>query len=141
MSSEVAEKSFNQQAIEEFRANEGKVGGPFAGAPMVLLTTTGAKSGKERTTPLVYTSDGSRLIIIASAAGADTHPAWYHNLLANPNVTLEVGTERFPARASVPAEPERSRLYAQMASTMPGFNAYQEKTSRIIPVVTLDRVV
>lgn len=141
MSSEVAEKSFNQQVIEEFRANEGKVGGPFAGAPMVLLTTTGAKSGKERTTPLVYTSDGSRLIIIASAAGADTHPAWYHNLLANPNVTLEVGTERFPARASVPAEPERSRLYAQMASTMPGFNAYQEKTSRIIPVVTLDRVV
>lgn len=139
MSSEGAAKSFNQQIIEEFRANEGKVGGPFAGAPMVLLSTTGAKSGQERTTPLVYTSDGSRLIVIASAAGADNHPAWYHNLVANPNVTLEVGTERFPARASVVDEPERGRLYAQMAAMMPGFNAYQEKTSRTIPVVRLER--
>ena len=131
--------SFNDQIIAEFRANEGKVGGPFEGASMVLLTTTGAKSGQQRTTPLVYTRDGDRLIIIASAAGADKHPAWFHNLVANPQVTLEVGTEQYPARATVPDEPERSRLYAQMAAINPGFNAYQEKTSRIIPVVLLDR--
>ena len=139
MSSNGAEKSFNEQIIDEFRANGGKVGGPFEGAPMVLLTTTGAKSGRERTTPLVYTSDGERLVIIASAAGADRHPAWYHNLVARPEVTLEVGTEQYPARARVVEEPERSRLYAQMAAIMPGFNAYQEKTSRTIPVVILER--
>lgn len=139
MSSNGAEKSFNEQIIDEFRANGGKVGGPFEGAPMVLLTTTGAKSGRARTTPLVYTSDGDRLVIIASAAGADKHPAWFHNLVARPGVTLEVGTERYPARARVVEEPERSRLYAQMAALMPGFNAYQEKTSRTIPVVILER--
>lgn len=139
MSSNGAEKSFNEQLIEEFRANGGKVGGPFEGAPMVLLTTTGAKSGRERTTPLVYTTDGDRLVIIASAGGADHHPAWYHNLTARPDVTLEVGPEQFPARARIVEEPERSRLYAQMAAVMPGFNAYQEKTSRTIPVVILER--
>ena len=139
MSSETAEKSFNEKIIDEFRANEGRVGPPFEGASMVLLTTTGAKSGQQRTTPLVYTSDGDRMVIIASAAGADKHPAWFHNLVANPRVTLEVGTERFPARASIPDEPERARLYARMASVMPGFNAYQEKTSRTIPVVILER--
>jgi deazaflavin-dependent oxidoreductase (nitroreductase family) len=139
MSSNGAEKSFNEQIIDEFRANGGKVGGPFEGAPMVLLTTTGAKSGRERTTPLVYTSDGDRVVIIASAAGADKHPAWFHNLVAHPDVTLEVGTEQYPAQARVVEEPERSRLYAQMAAMMPGFNAYQEKTSRTIPVIILER--
>ena len=92
--------SFNDRIIEEFRANGGKVGGPFEGAQMVLLTTTGAKSGQQRTTPLVYTSDGSRLIIIASAAGADKHPAWFHNLVANPRVILKSapsGSRRGPA--------------------------------------------
>ena len=140
MSGEMAEKTFNEKIIDEFRANEGRVGPPFEGTPMVLLTTVGAKSGKERVSPLVYTRDGDHLVIIASAAGADTHPAWFHNLVANPEVTLEVGTEKYQARASVPGEPERTRLYDQQAALMPGFKAYQEKTSRIIPVVVLERL-
>lgn len=140
MSSAPAEKSFNEKIIDEFRANAGRVGPPFEGAPMVLLTTVGAKSGKERVSPLVYTKDGANLVIIASAAGADNRPAWFHNLVANPEVTLEVGTEKYQARASVPGEPERTRLYDEQAALMPGFKGYQEKTSRIIPVVVLERL-
>ncbi len=140
MSSDPAEKSFNEKIIDEFRANEGRVGPPFEGAPMVLLTTVGAKSGKERVSPLVYTKDGDKLAIIASAAGADNNPAWFHNLVASPEVTLEVGTEKYRARATVPGEPDRTRIYDQQAAIMPGFKAYQEKTSRIIPVVVLERM-
>lgn len=131
---------YNRQIIEEFRANAGKVGGRFAGATMVLLTAKGAKSGVERTTPLVCSQDGERLVIIASKAGAPEHPAWYHNLRANPEVTVEFGTETFQARASVAEGAERDRLYAAQAAIMPAFNEYQEKTSRVIPVVVLERV-
>jgi len=130
---------FNQQVIAEFRANSGKVGGPFAGSPMVLLTTTGAKSGKERTSPLVYTTDGDRIVIIASKAGAPTNPDWYHNIVANPTATVEIGTERFQAHATVAEGAERDRLFNQQATQMPGFAEYQTKTTRVIPVVVLER--
>ena len=131
---------FNQKVIAEFRANGGKVGPPFEGAPMLLLTTTGAKSGQQRTTPLVHTMDGDRLVVIASKAGAPNHPAWYHNLVANPTVTVEKGTERFQARARVAGDEERDRLYAAQARLMPNFAEYQQKTTRRIPVVVLERV-
>ena len=132
--------NFNQQIIDEFRANGGKVGGMFEGAPMLLLTTVGARSGQPRVSPLVYTSDGDRMVIIASKGGAPTNPDWYHNLRANPEVTLEVGTETFPARASVPEGAERQRLFDHMAAQMPGFADYQRNTSRQIPVVVLERI-
>ena len=132
--------SFNEGVIAEFRANGGKVGGPFAGAPMMILTTTGAKSGQPRTMPLVYTTDGDRYVIIASKGGAPTSPDWFHNLVANPEVTVEVGTETFPARASVPEEPEHARLYDAQAALMPNFAEYQQKTTRKIPVVVLERL-
>lgn len=131
--------NFNQQIIDEFRANGGKVGGMFEGAPMLLLTTTGARSGQPRVSPLVYTTDGDRMVIIASKGGAPTNPDWFHNLRANPEVTLEVGTETFPARASVPDGEERQRLWDQMAAQMPGFGDYQRNTERQIPVVVLER--
>jgi len=130
---------FNRAIIEEFRANAGKVGGGFAGAPMVLLTTTGAKSGERLTTPLVYMADGDRIVIFASKAGAPTNPAWYHNLVANPVVTLEVGTETFDADATVAAGEERSQLFNRQAAAMPQFAEYQKKTTRVIPVVVLKR--
>ncbi|MFC0435126.1 nitroreductase family deazaflavin-dependent oxidoreductase [Kutzneria buriramensis] len=132
---------FNTQVIEEFRANGGKVGGPFEGAELVLMTTTGAKSGKPHTNPVVYFHDGDRIYVIASAAGAPKHPAWYHNLVANPDLTVEVGTDKYQARAtSVDDDAERDRLYANAVSVMPGFAEYEQKTSRRIPVVYLDRV-
>lgn len=134
------QNDWNQKIIEEFRANGGKVGGQFEGAPMVILTTTGAKSGKKRENPLVYTTDGDRYVIIASKAGAPTNPDWLHNLKANPEVTLEIGTERFPARASVPDGAERDRLFDQQAALMPGFREYQNNTERVIPVVVLERI-
>ncbi|HEV8634289.1 MAG TPA: nitroreductase family deazaflavin-dependent oxidoreductase [Chloroflexota bacterium] len=131
---------FNQSMIAEFRANGGRVGGPFAGRPMLLLTTTGAKSGQPRTSPLVYTTDGDRLVVIASKGGAPTNPAWYHNLLAHPEVTLEVGTERFPARATVATGQERERLFTAQAAMMPGFADYQRRTTRQLPVITFERL-
>lgn len=131
--------NFNQQIIDEFRANGGKVGGMFEGAPMLLLTTTGAKSGQPRVSPLVYSTDGDRMVIMASKGGAPTNPDWFHNLRANPEVTLEVGTETFPARASVPDGEERQRLWDQMVAQMPGFGDYQRNTTREIPVVVLER--
>jgi deazaflavin-dependent oxidoreductase (nitroreductase family) len=130
---------FNQQIIEEFRANGGKVGGNFDGAPMVLLTTTGAKTGLERTSPLVYLDDGDRWLVFASAAGADHHPAWYHNVVAHPGVTVEVGTETIHAIA-VPLEgAERDEAYARQVEVMPGFGDYERKTDRTIPVIALTR--
>jgi len=131
---------FNEQLVAEFRANGGKVTGMFAGAPLLILTSVGAKSGETRISPVVYTRDGDRYVIIASKGGAPTNPAWYHNLVVNPDVTVEVGDERFEARASVPDGAERDRLFEAQAAAMPNFAEYQEKTSRRIPVVVLERV-
>ncbi|MBL8127546.1 MAG: nitroreductase family deazaflavin-dependent oxidoreductase [Chloroflexia bacterium] len=130
---------FNTQVIAEFRANEGKVGGPFAGAPMILITTTGAKSGQPRVAPLVYTTDGDRYVVIASKGGAPTNPDWYYNIAANPEITVEIGGETFPARAEIAAEPERTRLFDAQAALMPGFREYQNNTTRVIPVITISR--
>src|SRR5690349_22902555 len=132
--------NFNQTVITEFRANDGKVGGMFANTPLLLLTTIGAKSGQPRTAPLAYITDGDRFAIVASKAGAPTNPDWYYNLLANPVVTVEIGGERFQARAVVAKGQERERLYAQMAARLLQFAEYQQKTSRQIPVVVLERV-
>jgi deazaflavin-dependent oxidoreductase (nitroreductase family) len=138
MADQMAE--FNKKVIEEFRANGGKVGSPFAGAPMVLLTHKGAKSGKTYTTPLVYSKDGARVVIVASKAGAPNNPSWYHNLIAHPEVTLEIGTEQFKARAVVTKGEERERLFNAQAAQMPMFNDYRSKTKRQIPVIALERV-
>lgn len=131
---------FNQTVIAEFRANGGVVGGYFAGANMLLLHTTGAKSGQERVNPLVYTRDGDRLVIVASKGGADSNPDWYYNLLANPAATVEVGSDTFAVRATAVTEgPERARLYALMVAHREGFADYERKTARTIPVVVLER--
>ncbi|MEW2505494.1 nitroreductase family deazaflavin-dependent oxidoreductase [Amycolatopsis sp. CA-161197] len=132
---------WNQQIIDEFRANEGKVGGMFEGANMILVTHTGAKSGTQRVAPLVYTTDGDgRYVIAASKGGADTNPDWYHNLVANPKVTLEIGTEKFDATAKlIEDRAERDRLFAGMVKHMPGFADYEKKTTRLIPVFVLER--
>ncbi|MEO5898599.1 MAG: nitroreductase family deazaflavin-dependent oxidoreductase [Ilumatobacteraceae bacterium] len=130
---------FNDRIIAEFRAHAGKVGPPFEGAPMVLLTTVGAKSGAQLTTPLVYKQEGERIVVFASAAGAPKHPAWYHNLVANAQVIVEVGAERYGAKAEVITGADRDRIYAEQATIMPGFAEYQDKTDRIIPVVALSR--
>ncbi|MDQ1533211.1 MAG: hypothetical protein QOF28_972 [Actinomycetota bacterium] len=131
---------WNRAIIEEFRANGGKVGGQFAGAPLLVLTTTGAKTGKQRTHPLVYLPDGDRLIVFASKGGAPTSPDWYHNLVANPTATVEVGNETFEVKATELTGEERDRIYAKQAELMPGFAEYQDKTTRTIPVVALERV-
>ena len=130
----------NMAIIQEFRANAGKVGGPFAGRSLLLLHTIGAKSGQPRINPVACVSDGDRLVIIASKGGGPTNPDWYYNIRANPLVTVETGSEQFQARATVAAEPERTRLYNKMVEMMPGFAEYQEKTSRVIPVIILTRV-
>ena len=129
---------FNRSLIDEFRANDGKVGGQFAGAPVLLLTTTGAKSGASRTVPLVYLPDGERFVVFASKGGAPTNPDWYHNLVANSRVSVEVGSERFDADAVVLTGDERDRLFAEQAGLFPGFAQYQDNTPRVIPVVALD---
>ncbi|HZM29018.1 MAG TPA: nitroreductase family deazaflavin-dependent oxidoreductase [Acidimicrobiales bacterium] len=131
---------YNAQIIEEFRANEGKVGGPFAGAPMLLLHTTGARTGADRVNPVVHGRDGDNLVIFASKAGAPTHPDWYHNLVANPDVSAEVGTETLPFRARVAEGEERDRLWSRQKELMPGFADYEAKTIRQIPVVVLEPV-
>jgi deazaflavin-dependent oxidoreductase (nitroreductase family) len=131
---------WNKKVIAEFRANEGKVGGPFEGKTLLLLHTTGAKSQQERINPVACVKDGDRLAVIASKAGAPTHPDWYFNIVANPQVTVEVGTETFRAKATVAEEPERSRLYEKMVEVMPGFDEYRRKTTRVIPVIVLERV-
>ena len=138
---ETAMKQFNQGLMTEFRANGGKVlSGPFVNAPLLLLTTTGAKSGKPFTTPLVYTKDGDRIVIIASKGGYPTNPAWFHNLKAHPTVTLEIGKEKFQAKATITKDPERQRLFDAQAKVMPNFNEYQKNTTRQIPVIVLERV-
>lgn len=130
---------WNRQIIEEFRANGGKVGGVWEGRRLLLLTTTGAKSGQRRTNPLAYLPDGDRLLIFASKAGAPTNPDWYHNLVAHPNVTVELGAETYEATATVLTGEERDRLYAKQAQVSPAFADYQAKTTRAIPVVALSR--
>ena len=131
---------FNQQVIDEFRRNGGKVGGGFAGAPMVILTTTGARSGQQRSVPLVYLPEGDRVFIFGSKAGAPTHPDWYHNLVANPRVTVEREGETYQAEARVVTGAERDRLFAAQTEAMPGFADYQAKTSRQLPVILLERL-
>jgi deazaflavin-dependent oxidoreductase (nitroreductase family) len=134
---------WNRKVMEEFHANAGRVGGFFEGKPMLLLTTTGAKSGRHHTTPLVYLPDGDRQIIFASKGGAPTNPDWYRNLVAHPEVTVEVGngsgTETFEATATVITGEERDRLYARQVEVFPAFGDYQAKTSRLIPVIALKR--
>jgi deazaflavin-dependent oxidoreductase (nitroreductase family) len=132
--------TFNQDVITEFRANGGKVSGYFANTSLLLLTTTGAKSGQPRIAPLAYITDGDRIVIAASKGGAPTNPDWFHNLLAYPTATIEIGNERFQAQAVVTEDPERERLYARIVERMPGFAEYQNKTSRKIPVVAFERI-
>jgi deazaflavin-dependent oxidoreductase (nitroreductase family) len=132
-------RSWNDKVIDEFRANEGRVGGPFEGAPLLLLHHIGAKSGTERVTPMMYQAVGDDLAVFASYAGEDVHPAWYHNLLANPDVTAEVGTETVALRArDLPAD-ERAPIWEKQKADYPGFAGYEQKTSRTIPVVLLER--
>ena len=129
---------FNRTVIDEFRQTGGKVGGQFEGAPMILITHTGAKSGKTYITPLVYTRDGDRYVVIASKGGAPEHPQWFRNLVAHPDITVEVGAERFPARAIVTEGDERARLFRAQADLMPNFDDYAKATSREIPVVVIE---
>jgi deazaflavin-dependent oxidoreductase (nitroreductase family) len=130
----------NQSVIKEFRANQGKVSGAMEGMPILLLTLTGAKSGRTLVRPLCYSRDGDRIVIIASYGGAPRNPPWYHNLIANPLVTVEVGTEKFSARATQVHGAERDRLFDAQVRLMPFFRDYQNKTKRQIPVLTLTRV-
>lgn len=131
--------NWNQKIIDEYRANDGRVGGAFEGKTLLLLHTTGAKSGLERVNPVACTTDGDRLVIIASKGGAPENPDWYYNLLAHPQATVEVGKEQFRVRAEVVPEPDRTRLYNKMTEMMPGFEDYRQKTSRVIPVLRLTR--
>jgi len=134
-------RGWNESIIEQFRANAGQMkSGPFAGRSLLLLTTKGAKTGEERTSPLVYSRDGDRYVVIASKGGAPTHPSWYHNLRANPEVAVELGPEKFRARAHVADDGERRRLYDRHAERMPAFADYEKKTTRKIPVVVLERI-
>jgi deazaflavin-dependent oxidoreductase (nitroreductase family) len=132
---------FNRSLIEDFRAHHGKASsGFFVNSDLLLLHTVGARSGQERVTPVVYTRDGDRLVIVASKGGAPDNPAWFANLVAHPVVTIEVADETFQAQATVAEPKERDRLYAQHATRYPGFLDYAKKTDRVIPVVTLERV-
>jgi deazaflavin-dependent oxidoreductase (nitroreductase family) len=131
---------FNKSIIDEFRANGGKVGGPFEGAPMILVHHTGAKSGTERVAPLVYQARGDDFVVFGSKAGAPTHPHWYLNLVANPDTVVEVGTETIKVRARVAEGAEREELWSKQKQQMPGFADYETKAGdREIPVVILER--
>jgi deazaflavin-dependent oxidoreductase (nitroreductase family) len=130
--------NWNDRIIEEFRSNEGRVGGAFAGRPLLLLHNTGAKSGKIRVNPLAYRRDGDRFVIFATKGGSATNPDWYHNLLANPQASVEVGANRHRVRARVANPDERQRLWTLQKREMPGFAEYERKTSRQIPVVILE---
>jgi deazaflavin-dependent oxidoreductase (nitroreductase family) len=130
----------NQSVIKEFRANQGKVGGPMADMPILLLTMTGAKTGRTLVRPLCYSRDGDRIVVIASYGGAARNPPWYHNLVANPVVTVEVGAEKFKARVTQVYSSERNRLFDAQAKLMPFFTDYQNKTERRIPVLVLTRI-
>ncbi len=131
--------AFNQSIIDEFRANDGKVGGQFANADLLLLTTTGAKSGQRRVSPLAYFRIDGKLIVIGSFAGAPVNPAWVHNLRANPQAHVEVGTEEFDVTARELTSAEREQLFPKVTAAAPGFAEYQSKTSRAIPLFELQR--
>lgn len=133
---------FNQRVIEEFRANGGHVGGQFAGTRLLLLTTRGARTGLPRTNPLVYVPHGDRLVVFASNGGAPTAPGWFHNLMAAPEATVEMGEERFPVRAGLLEESEREAVWALQIAVDPAFAGFRERASRAgreIPLVTLER--
>jgi deazaflavin-dependent oxidoreductase (nitroreductase family) len=140
-------QEYNKRIIEEFHANEGRVGGPFADLPIVLVTSKGAKSGRPHTTPLAYLREGEatggpgdRIYVFGSMGGAPRHPAWYHNLKANSDAAVEVGTEKYPVKAEVLAGAERDRVFEKQASLVPQFGQYQQRTKRVIPVIALERV-
>jgi deazaflavin-dependent oxidoreductase (nitroreductase family) len=136
-----ARQEINRDVVEQYRANDGVIqSGMFKGARLLLLTTTGAKSGQTRVNPLAFTRDGEHYVVIASKGGSPRHPDWYFNLVANPQVKVEVDHQAFEARARVAEGDERERLYAAQAALMPGFAEYQQKTSRLIPVVVLERL-
>jgi deazaflavin-dependent oxidoreductase (nitroreductase family) len=130
---------WNQRIIEEFRANGGRVGGQFEGAPMLLLHTAGRRTGQERVNPMMYLDLDGHRYVFASKAGADSDPDWYRNLVANPSVTVEAGTETYAATAVPLVGDDRSRVYGEQARRYPGFAEYQQKTARVIPVVELVR--
>ena len=132
-------QDWNRQIIEEFRANDGKVGGRFEGAPLLLLHTVGAKSGEPRVNPVVYQADGDKLVVFASFAGQPKNPAWFHNLMAGGPASVEVGTDTFPVTARVTEGAERDRYWSKQKHDMPGFADYEQKTTREIPVVVLER--
>jgi deazaflavin-dependent oxidoreductase (nitroreductase family) len=130
----------NQMIIDEFRANDGVVGGRFEGKTLLLLHTTGAKTGKEHVNPAAYVRDGEKYVVIASKGGAPDNPDWYYNILAHPHLSVEVGTKTFQVDAKVTDEPERTRLYNKMADMMDSFNDYRRNTTRVIPVIELTPV-
>jgi deazaflavin-dependent oxidoreductase (nitroreductase family) len=133
----VSDDDFNRRNIEEFRANHGRLGGQFAGAPVLLLHSTGARSGQERVNPMMYMADGNRYLVFASAAGADRNPAWYWNLHAHPDAKIEVGDDYLDIHAVELQGAERDAKYALQAERYPGFAGYQRKTTRTIPVMAL----
>ena len=130
---------WNAKVIEEFRANRGKVGGQFEGSPVLLLHTTGARTGLERVNPMMYLEESGRIFVFASKAGADSDPDWFRNLVATPEVVVELAGETFDARAEVVRGEERDRIYAEQSERYPGFAQYQAGTTRVIPVVELIR--
>jgi len=132
-------EQFNQRNIDEFRASHGRVGGNFAGAPLLLLHTVGARSGQPRVNPVMYLADGGRYLVFASKAGADSNPDWYWNLRANPDTAIEVGDETIMVRATELTGAERDEKYRIQSERYPGFADYQQKTSRTIPVIALTR--
>jgi deazaflavin-dependent oxidoreductase (nitroreductase family) len=135
-----AADDFNEKIIDDFRANGGRVGGPFEGALLLLLHTTGAKTGRTRVKPLVYRRDGDRLVVFGTKGGSPTHPEWFYNVRANPRVTVEVGSDRFEADARVALPDERDRIWQLQTQDVPVFADYQKKTDRTIPVVILESV-
>lgn len=128
---------FNSRIIEEFRENHGRVGGGFEGAPLLLLHTTGARSGQPRINPMMYLEDGDRFLVFASKAGADTDPDWYHNLKAHPDARIEIGDRTLDVTAVEIDGPERDTLFERQAALHPGFAGYQRQTARTIPVIAL----
>lgn len=139
MSESSGPNDWNRKVIEEFRANAGKVGGYFEGAPMVLVHHLGARTGTERVSPLVYLPDGDDLVIAATKGGHPANPDWYHNLKAHPDVTVEVGTQSFPVHAVEATGPERDDLWRRLVELRPGFADYEKKTDRVFPMFRLKR--